>query len=155
MCGKTLRPSGQWAIPQASTRGGRAPVIFLPSNTMDPERGGTSPEIARRAVLLPAPFAPISATSCPSFTSSEMPRSAVTPPYPHTRSQISSMHRSLPEIGLDHRRIIANDLRRAFGNDPAVVQDHDAIRNAHHHRHVVLDKQNGDTAVANLSDELD
>src|SRR6516164_4788580 len=142
-------------MPQASTRGARTPVISLPSKTMDPERGGTSPEMARRAVLLPAPFAPISATSCPAFTSSEMPRSAVTPPYPHTRSRISSMHRSLPEIGFDHRRIIPNRLRRSLGNDSAVVQDDDAIRDAHHHRHVVLDKQDGDTAVADLADELD
>src|SRR3974390_1840094 len=155
MCGKTLRPSGQWAIPKPSTRGGRAPVISLPSKIMDPERGGTSPEMARRAVLLPAPFAPIKATSCPAFTSSEMPRSAVTPPYPQTRSRISSMHRSLSEIGLDHCRIIPNDLRRSLGDDSAVVQDDDAIRDAHHHRHVVLDKQDGDATVADLADEFD
>ena len=67
-------------MPDATTRGGLAPAISLPSNSIDPERGATSPEIARSVVLLPAPLAPIRATSCPALTSSEMPRSAVTPP---------------------------------------------------------------------------
>ncbi len=80
ICGNTRRPSGQCAIPLASTRGALAPVMSMPSNRIWPERGGTRPEIARNVVLLPAPLAPISATSWPAFTSSEMPRSAVTPP---------------------------------------------------------------------------
>ena len=80
MCGNTRRPSGQCAIPLATTRGGLAPAMSLPSNSIDPERGATSPEIARNVVLLPAPLAPIKATSCPALTSSEMPRNAVTPP---------------------------------------------------------------------------
>jgi hypothetical protein len=67
-------------MPAARTRGGLAPVKFSPSNIREPARGGTRPEIARSVVLLPAPFAPISATSWPALTSSETPRSAVMPP---------------------------------------------------------------------------
>jgi hypothetical protein len=67
-------------MPAATTRGGLTPAISSPSKRIDPERGTTSPEIARNVVLLPAPLAPISATSCPALTCSEMPRNAVTPP---------------------------------------------------------------------------
>ena len=30
---------------------------------------------------------------------------------------------------------------RPFGDDPAVVEHHDAVGDAHHHAHVVLDQQ--------------
>ena len=51
-----------------------------PSNTMRPENAGRIPEIERSVVLLPAPFAPISATSCPCLIDSEMPLMASTLP---------------------------------------------------------------------------
>ena len=40
-----------------------------------PLLGRTVPEMARIVVVLPAPFAPISATTVPAFTSSEVPTS--------------------------------------------------------------------------------
>ena len=46
----------------------------------EPELGGTSPEMARSVVLLPAPLAPMRATNWPAFTSSEIPLRAVTLP---------------------------------------------------------------------------
>jgi hypothetical protein len=50
--------------------------ISLPSNWIEPSRGGVSPEIERSVVDLPAPFEPIRVTTSPSSTSSEMPFSA-------------------------------------------------------------------------------
>jgi hypothetical protein len=47
---------------------------------MSPDAGRTIPDSARSVVLLPAPFAPISATISPLPTENEMPRSAWTGP---------------------------------------------------------------------------
>ena len=47
--------------------------ISRPSNWIEPSRGGVRPEIERSVVDLPAPLEPISVTTSPSSTSSEMP----------------------------------------------------------------------------------
>jgi hypothetical protein len=51
-----------------------------PWNSIAPDVGRTSPEMARSVVLFPAPFAPMRATIFPSGTSSEIPESARTTP---------------------------------------------------------------------------
>ena len=80
MWGKTRRPSGQWAMPRSRTCGGEQSAMSSPSNMMLPRAGRSSPEIARRVVLLPAPLAPIRATSWPSQRESDTPFSAATLP---------------------------------------------------------------------------
>src|SRR6202022_1759921 len=45
------------------------------------------------------------------------------------------------EIGRDHLGIVADVVRRAFGDLDAVVHYHDVIGNFHYHRHVMLDQQ--------------
>ena len=47
---------------------------------MEPALGFTSPAMARRVELLPAPLAPIRVTISPSGTSKEMPLTASMPP---------------------------------------------------------------------------
>ena len=47
---------------------------------MVPAVAGSSPEMTRSSVVLPAPFAPITATASPAFTDIEMPNSAWKPP---------------------------------------------------------------------------
>ena len=47
-----------------------------PAKRIWPERAGVSPEIERSVVDLPAPLEPISVTTSPSSTVSEMPFSA-------------------------------------------------------------------------------
>src|SRR5436309_1466015 len=69
-------------------------------------------------------------------------------------SWISSTRRSLPKISLDDGGIVPDHVRRALGNDPPIIEHHYPIRDAHHHRHVVLDKQDGYAAVADVSDQL-
>ena len=46
-----------------------------PSSRISPRLGESRPEIARMVVVFPAPFAPISATIVPGFTSSATPAS--------------------------------------------------------------------------------
>ena len=59
---------------------GSRPVMLSPLNSIEPPEGFTSPAIARRVELLPAPFAPIRVTICPSGTSKLMPLTASMPP---------------------------------------------------------------------------
>ena len=75
---KTRLPSGTWAMPSFRILSADIFSMFLPSNRISPRDGWSSPEIARRVVLLPAPFEPIKVTKSESPTSSEMPFSAAT-----------------------------------------------------------------------------
>ena len=45
-------------------RSGLPPSIFAPSNVTEPRQVGSSPEIARSSVVLPAPFAPSTEMNC-------------------------------------------------------------------------------------------
>ena len=76
MRGKSLRPSGDCAIPSFTISCAASCVMSAPWNEIVPVRGWLSPLIERSVVDLPAPFAPISVTISPSRTSSEMPLSA-------------------------------------------------------------------------------
>src|SRR5258708_35932321 len=46
------------------------------------------------------------------------------------------------EIGGNDLGIVANRLRRAFGNLHAAIHHHRMVGNFHHHTHVVLDQEN-------------
>jgi hypothetical protein len=54
-----------WARPRRTIWSLRSPTIDWPSNATLPSATGTMPEMARRVVVLPAPFEPISATISP------------------------------------------------------------------------------------------
>ena len=43
------------------------------------------------------------------------------------------------EIGVDHRLVALDLVGRAVGDLDAVVEDHHAVGQIHHHAHVVLD----------------
>ena len=73
---KMPRPSGAWASPRATMSCGMRRVSSSPLKRTEPALGRSMREMARRVVVLPAPFAPMSATTLPSGTSSETPRSA-------------------------------------------------------------------------------
>ena len=76
MRGKSLRPSGDCAMPSLTMSCGASCVMSRPLKRIVPRRGWLSPLIERSVVDLPAPFAPISVTISPSCTSIEMPLSA-------------------------------------------------------------------------------
>ena len=76
MRGKRRRPSGDCAIPSLTIPCGAAFVMSRPRNVIFPRRGWLSPLIERSVVDLPAPLAPMSVTTSPSFTVREIPFSA-------------------------------------------------------------------------------
>jgi len=49
---------------------------------------------------------------------------------------------TLPEIGLDHPRILAHFVGMPLGDFLAVIQNVYPMRDSHHHAHIVLDEKN-------------
>ena len=76
----TSRFSGTCTTPERTIRCGGRPTSDSPRSKTSPESGRSSPEITRSVVVLPAPLAPISATTSPSGTSIEMPCRIRRPP---------------------------------------------------------------------------
>ena len=74
------RRSGTRATPARSMISGGRPVTSRPSTVTRPSLGTWSPAIARSRVDLPAPLAPISATSSPARIVNDTSRSACTEP---------------------------------------------------------------------------
>src|SRR5437762_8936063 len=108
-----------------------------------------APATPRSVVLLPAPFAPISATISPSPTSNETSRHAGTSPY--ARSTFSTLSSKLaPEIGLDDARLRLHLARRALEQRLAVIEHQHALGDVHHEVHVVLDDEQGDAAPRDI-----
>ena len=70
---KTRRPSGTWASPSRMILWALVVRKFAPQKAISPFFGFTRPEMAWSVVVLPAPFAPMSVTISPSFTSKEIP----------------------------------------------------------------------------------
>src|SRR3954468_5795570 len=104
--------------------------------------------IACSVVDLPAPLGPIRPTISWRPTRRLRSRTAETLPYrtstPSSWSAGGSgiaLHRRLAEIGGRDIEVAANLLGRARGERPALVEDVDAVADAHHERHVVVDQQ--------------
>ena len=53
----------------------------------------------------------------------------------------------LPQIDAAYLRVAAHLLRRAFGDQPALVKDRDLLRDAEHDLHVVLREEQGQGAL--------
>src|SRR5215813_7585883 len=114
-------------MPRWGRRGAAIPARLAPSKLMLPAASGTIPEIVLNSVVLPAPFAPITATSSPAFTSIETSDNAVRPPYlALTCSSFSIGHPFLAKIGLDHLRIPDDCPGIAVGDHHAVVEHDEA-----------------------------
>ena len=80
MSGKIRRPSGTSVMPLDTIRLESMPVMSSSRKEIFPAEGFTSPAMARRVELLPAPLAPIRVTISPSGTSRLMPLTASIPP---------------------------------------------------------------------------
>ena len=78
--GKTSRPSGTWLSPSLTMRSGSMPWIGLPSSSIVPFCGSSTPEMVLRMVVLPAPLAPSTVTISPCGTSRLTPRTAMMRP---------------------------------------------------------------------------
>ena len=80
MRARMLRPSGTSTMPCSTARWAGRPVTSRPSSSTWPPCGRSSPATAASVLVLPAPFGPMSVTTCPAFTRSEMRRTAWTWP---------------------------------------------------------------------------
>src|SRR6202140_782144 len=124
-----------------------------PSYSIRPPSSGTTPEIARNSVVLPAPLGPTIATNCPSPTSRVTSCSARRPPYDtETFSSRSIGSPALAEIRLDDDRQIDDLLRFATRQNFAVVEGERGVGEAHHRMHGVLDDDEGHAFAANRFD---
>src|SRR5437899_2699623 len=108
---------------------------------MAPAWGVTMPMMHLMSVLLPLPLVPSRATVSPSRTSIETPCSTRTAPYPASTPSTTSL---LAKVGLLHGRVADDLVGRALGDPLAGIEDDDALREAHHRPHDVLDHDDRD-----------
>src|SRR5215510_6308772 len=137
------RPSCTCRIPRRTILSSAIPLSARPSNRTSPLVGFKMPEMVRNRVDLPAPLAPMSATTSPSLTSRLTPRNARMAPYPTCTLSTRSMGSLVlgAKVGFDDALISLDRLRRAFGDLLPEVQHRDDVRDLHDHRHIVLDQQ--------------
>src|SRR5436190_22087322 len=107
------------------------------------------------SVLFPAPLGPITATSSPSPTSRETSQTAGASPYEMARCRASSNDMDPAQIDLDDPVVSHHLVREAGGDDLALVQHHDTMRQLEDGADQVLDEQDGDAARVDLADESD
>src|SRR5712691_4645526 len=162
--GKIRRASGTIAIPWATRREVFQLVMSWPSYQTEPLAGRTEPMTAFMVVDLPDALPPNRQTISPRRISMLTSRRAGTGPY---RTSTSCKRRTTSaagaaglggrcpsaEVGFDDSWIAVDLLGQAFGDLHAVVHNDDAIRDLHHQRHVVLDEEDRQPAVAHRADE--
>src|SRR4051812_8403788 len=139
-----------------------------PSSVTLPLLGRIIPEMARMVVVLPAPLAPINATTVPAFTVKVVPSSTSLSPYPACKSETTSTNAPsgggrrgnggrrlhLAQVRLDHLRVALHVGRRPFGDEPAAVEHRDDVAEAAHHVHVVLDEDDGHAPLVDALDHF-
>src|SRR5512147_152267 len=134
-----------------------------PSSSTCPREGWIMPEMARMVVVLPAPFAPISATTVPCFTCSDTSLSTSLAPYPAYRLSTTSMFVPLSyrcsvgciraQIRLNHQRIALDLFCAALCDDLATVEHGHHVAQFAHHVHVMFDQDDGDAALMDALDD--
>src|SRR5437868_12016784 len=97
-----------------------APWIGWPRKVMLPALGTSRPETMRSTVVLPAPLAPISATSSPSRTSRETASRTRVLPRCRVTLLSESIGRLHAEVGLDDARVGTHVRGAALGDLLAV-----------------------------------
>src|SRR5262252_1646636 len=133
-------------MPSATRSGASTPSMRWPSNQISPRSGVSRPATVLRSVVLPAPFAPTSATASPARTWSETPCSATTPvPYATCASLTSSNGRvlvsatvPLAQIRGDHALVAGDVLGPSLRQLLAAVEHHNPVGERHDHLHHVL-----------------
>lgn len=112
-------------------------------NVTRPAARGISPMMARRVEVLPAPLRPTRATISPSSMLNVKSWTTWLGPYQALSFWTSSIAIVLPQIDAADLRVGLNRGRRAVGDEPAVMQHEDPVRQAEDHLHLVFDKENG------------
>src|SRR5262249_10603399 len=109
-----------------------------------PALGRTMPMMHFISVLLPLPLVPSSTTVSPEPTSSDTSSSTRTAPYAAWTPESEML---LPKVGPLDFRIADHVRRQAVGDLPAGDQHDQALREAHHRPHDVLDQDDGDAVL--------
>src|SRR4051812_23000461 len=133
-------------MPSRAIRYGGRRSMARPSYRMAPRRGCSSPTIVRIVVVLPAPLRPSKTVTRSRRTVTDTPcrmwccpMSAWTSPTSRTAS--GSDTGAAAEIrGLD-LGVARDRLRRVVGDEAAVLEDGDRVRERHDHVDLVLDEQ--------------
>src|SRR4029078_9872490 len=130
-------------MPRRAMVSDTALMVSVPATRIEPARLVSSPMIARKVVVLPAPFRPMMVTHSPFFTSSETPCSTWESSYQpcrlsmaRTASVIVAAH-----VGLDHLRVARHLVIGTFREDFAARQHGDAVGQIGNDRQIVLDHQ--------------
>src|SRR5947209_8607809 len=134
-------------MPALTTSSGRAPVMSRWSKVTFPERVATRPLSVPSRVDLPAPLAPIRATSSPSAISRSTPKStgpaskpAVSPSTWRRGSAFLLAGIALSQVGLDDPAVLEDGAWLTLGQHLAEMEDHGAVADADYHPHHVLDE---------------
>src|SRR5712691_5632373 len=111
------------------------------------------------SVVLPTPFRPSTARAPRSGSSRAMSSSTTVSPYPARTSRRLSASGMvlLAEINLMHAPVLGDFFRRPLDQHFALHQDGDALREAEHEIHVVLDDEDRDVLgqiVQHLQDAM-
>src|SRR4029453_3047262 len=141
--GKIFRPSGAWPTPRCTITWGSAPLKEEPSNSIRPVRGRNKPERVFNVVVLPAPLAPSKVTNSPFSMEKETPFKACMAPSCTSLTLSIAPPRPAPQVRFNDAWISAHLVGMSFGDLFPVIENVNSVRNAHHHAHVVLNKQHG------------
>src|ERR1700722_14761259 len=159
--GKTPRPSGIRQRPRRANEDVDPTRTFSPANRTSPSLGPMMPAARARRVDFPAPLAPRTAVTTPSSKVASIPWITSTSSYeartPRNSKSGSGIRHSLgycAEIrGLDIG-VGADFGRRAGGDDASIVEDHHFVADVHDQFHVVLDQENGEPVVREVTEDL-
>src|SRR5690606_37597164 len=113
-----------------------------------PSQGFSSPNTSFMTVDLPAPLGPTIETISSCATVRLTPRSTCISPYPVWTSSTLKSAILTSQVRFQNARIGADHGGRPADELAALVHHHHRVAQAHHQRHVVLDEQEGDAALA-------
>src|SRR5919198_3196935 len=156
--GNTRRRSSTWAIPSTTVWCGGRPSMRRSRKVIRPVRGVSNPEIVFISVDLPAPFGPRTHTISPGSTRRAAPHNTWKSPWATSSPSTVSTRRPSPrvrltEVGLDHPPIARHVVGLSIGDDLAQVERHDALSDRGQHLHVVLDHQERESGLVQLTDQ--
>src|SRR5665647_2059724 len=147
------RPSGTNTMPALARAWADRFVTSSPWKNTDPLMGCINPMTVLSKVVLPTPLLPTRVVSLPGSSLRLTPRgsgrlhnprqcrSLLIWPWNLLRQQLRR-HFGIAQVGLDHLRIVSHFFGQAGGNQHAVIQNQDAVRDSHNGLHDVFDHEN-------------
>src|SRR5207247_6638352 len=126
--GNVLSTWGTYWMPIADFCSGPRRVMSSPLRITRPSNNVASPYTVLRKVLLPLPFGPTRATSSFGRSSIETPWTTTAFPYPPTMSRARRAgSTSLPQVSVDHGRVLDGGFRLPVEEDFPLVHDQHSL----------------------------